>query len=72
MIHPGQVQNAVDQQVPKLGAQANPTGTSLPGRAIERDHNIAKTGSPEGGIGAIQQSEGQHVGCAARAPEAAG
>ncbi len=72
VIHPGQMQDAVDQQVPQLGPQGNLTGTSLSGRTIERDHDVAKAGSPEGGIGAIQHGEGQHVGRAARAPETAG
>ncbi len=72
MVHPDQMQDAVDQEIPQLGAQRDPPGTSLPGRAIERNHDIAETGSPKGCIGTVEHGERQHIGRTARSAEAAG
>ncbi len=70
MIHPRQVQDAVDQQIPKLGAQGDAPGPGLPGRAVERNHDVAETASPKGGVLTVEQRERQHVGRTARSTEA--
>ncbi len=72
VIHPYQMQHAMNQKITKLVIERYRTPLCLSLCRLDRDDYVAKTGAPELDALSLEHGEGEHVGRAPRPTEAAG